>query len=117
MERSAENRNGDHYKNIKTINIIGYLCLIIWPAFLFASLMSFGAPGSEEHIAPYLIVALALSQPLQIILFPIISRRLLKKQKIKTAYTLSIFPIVPFALLILLPPIIGKLFDIAEFFT
>ncbi|NIA03402.1 MAG: hypothetical protein GWP12_02555 [Nitrospirae bacterium] len=117
MEKSAVNRTENHYKNIKTINIIGYLCLIIWPAFLFASFMSFDAPGSEEHIVPYVIVALALSQPLQIIIFPIISRKLIKKQKIRTAYAFSIFPIVPFALLIILPLIIGKVFDLIHIFT
>ena len=117
MEKSPANRTVNHYKNIKIINIIGYLCLIIWPAFLVASLMSFDAPGSEEHILPYIIVALALSQPLQIILFPFISRKLIKKKKIRTAYTLSIFPIIPFALLIILPPLISKIFFLIHIFT
>ncbi len=113
MVKSEDSITNKHYKIIKAINIIGYLCLIIWPAFLLASLMSFDAPGSDEHIAPYIIVSFAISQPFQIIIFPFISKNLLKKQKTKTAYILSLIPVIPFALLLLLPPIMGTILNLA----
>jgi hypothetical protein len=88
-----------HRVLVRTINVIGYLFLIGWPAYLVAAAMAFDAPGSDKQIGPWVIVTYVALLPFLVIGLPFVANKQLGKGRIFSAYAISVFPISPILLL------------------
>jgi len=63
-------------KNIITIiNIISALPILLYPFSFIAGIMSFDAPGSGQHILPWIMFLASTLYPIFIIIFIIFSRK------------------------------------------
>ncbi len=94
--RSAHMKS--HAARINSIRIFGYVCLGIWPAFLFGAFMGFDAPKSEHTLGPWLFIVFVLLMPVLILVMPRYARLALAAGHTKKAYALAVLPILPFIL-------------------
>src|SRR3546814_8046127 len=87
-----------HATRINGIRLFGYICLGIWPAFLFGAFMGFDAPNSEHALGPWLFIGFVLLMPALIFVLPRRAKLALAAGRTKMAYVLAIVPILPFIL-------------------
>src|SRR3546814_15064024 len=74
---------------INGIRLFGYICLGIWPAFLFGAFMGFDAPNSEHALGPWLLIGFVLLMPALIFVFPRLAKLDLAAGRTQMAYVLS----------------------------